>query len=259
MWIGKTSRGALRADPRWLVSLHSRSGTPTTSRYPRVRLGELVVERGERLEPMRWPDFRFCYLSLQHIQSQSGLLEGFAPVTGGEVRSQCRVFRPDDVLYGRLRPYLNKVYLAEPPVHTGICSAEFLVLVPDTARVRPLFLRALLSSGEVQGEVAKMQLGSALPRLHLKDLLAMRLPLPPLDVQAEIEASLRAARRSLQHHQAAAAHIPVATRASLEHTLRTGAPLSVSPTPPRAAPDWPDALPDDHRPGVRRRGRPRRG
>ena len=39
------------------------------------------------------------------------------------MRSSAEYFRPGDVLYGRLRPYLNKVFLAD---FTGLCSGEFI-------------------------------------------------------------------------------------------------------------------------------------
>ena len=90
-------------------------------------------------------------------------------------------------MYGRLRPYLNKVFLACREVPEGICSGEFYVLVPETGLVLPHFARALLASKYVQGVVAGLLTGSALPRLQLEDLLAIEVPLPPIAQQKFIE------------------------------------------------------------------------
>ncbi|QLH38562.1 MAG: hypothetical protein HWD60_05810 [Defluviicoccus sp.] len=47
-----------------------------------------------------------------------------------ELKSLSSVFKAGDILYGRLRPYLNKVFR---PEFDGLCSAEFIVLVPNKA------------------------------------------------------------------------------------------------------------------------------
>ena len=45
--------------------------------------------------------------------------------SANDVRSSSAYFAPGDVLYGRLRPYLNKVYR---PSFRGLASGEFIVL-----------------------------------------------------------------------------------------------------------------------------------
>ena len=66
------------------------------------------------------------YLGLAGVESQTGELSGVQE----EVAGQAFAYEKDDILYGRLRPYLNKVLLAESD---GICSTEFHVMkVIDT-------------------------------------------------------------------------------------------------------------------------------
>ena len=62
------------------------------------------------------------YVGLQHIEPQSMKLLGHG--YAHETRSSSVWFSTGDVLYGKMRPYLNKVWVAE---FDGICSAEFLV------------------------------------------------------------------------------------------------------------------------------------
>ena len=58
------------------------------------------------------------------------------------MKSAANVFRGRDVLYGRLRPYLNKVY---QPDFNGMCSSEFIVM-PETSAVCGNFLKYRMNS-----------------------------------------------------------------------------------------------------------------
>ncbi|MCC6659582.1 MAG: restriction endonuclease subunit S [Phycisphaerales bacterium] len=202
MWCDTITHGTLVASARWKVEffepVDERLGS---SQYPQVPLGSLVVERGEALDPQSFPDHRFHYLSLENVESNTGDLVSYDPVTGTNVKSRSKVFREHDLLYGRLRPYLNKVFVSEAPVRTGICSGEFYVLTPDKRKVVPRFLREVLASRLVSSRTATRQTGSALPRLQLEDLLNVAVPLPPLHVQqriADLSQSLANARRVLR-------------------------------------------------------------
>ena len=58
------------------------------------------------------------------------------------MRSNTSAFQPGDVLYGKLRPYLDKAVLADEP---GVCTTELLVLRAK-ANVNARFLAAVLHS-----------------------------------------------------------------------------------------------------------------
>ena len=78
------------------------------------------------------------YLGLEHLAS--GRL---APIGGGlssNVRSTASAFQPGDVLYGKLRPYLDKAVLAK---EAGVCTTELLVLRAKED-VDPKFLAAVV-------------------------------------------------------------------------------------------------------------------
>ena len=64
------------------------------------------------------------YIGLEHIEAETMRLIGTAPAN--ELKSNASRFGPNDVLYGRLRPYLNKVFR---PDFEGICSPEFWYFV----------------------------------------------------------------------------------------------------------------------------------
>jgi type I restriction enzyme S subunit len=62
------------------------------------------------------------YIGMEHVEPETMRLVSTG--SAEEMKSNARLFRPGDVLYGRLRPYLNKVYR---PNFEGLCSAEFIV------------------------------------------------------------------------------------------------------------------------------------
>jgi restriction endonuclease S subunit len=75
------------------------------------------------------------YIGLENIESNTGKyipsLENMSP------ESVSKVFYKDNVLFGKLRPYLAKVYSSE---FGGICSGEFLVLKPKKEKMISRFI-----------------------------------------------------------------------------------------------------------------------
>ena len=71
------------------------------------------------------------YVGLEHIESKSGKFVGtLKPTT---VKSSTFHFTEKHVLYGRLRPYLNKVFL---PFFEGHCSTEIFPISVTTRILR---------------------------------------------------------------------------------------------------------------------------
>ena len=248
----------LAASDRWKAELFFESDVADLgTAHDIVQIGDLLSVRKEALDPQAYSDHLFNYVGLEHVASRTGDLVGFAPRLGADVRSRSKVFYADDILYGRLRANLNKVYLAEPPVAEGICSGEFYVLVPDRDAVVPRFLRAALASEFVQAHVGRFQGGSALPRLPLDDLLGLSVPVPPLEEQERIARALH--DLDVQRRQLAfeVTLLPEVASASLVGALESGEPFAVGDLPNWEPPLAADGLPDDYVPKVRGRGRPR--
>jgi len=88
-----------------------------------VKLSLLIAPSKEKVEPHTCPDAP--YLNLAHIESHTNRI--FSHGRAAEVKSTKTVFHPGDVLYGKLRPYLNKVAV---PDFGGICSTDILVFRP---------------------------------------------------------------------------------------------------------------------------------
>jgi len=201
MWTQKTSFTALCERSCWKVEFFcGESAIETSTQFPLIELKEILSERSEFITPQDYPEKYFQYIGLENIQSQTGDLIDLKEKSGKEIRSRSKIFHSGDILYGRLRPYLNKVYLVEDKILEGICSTEIFVLIAKADKVLPHYLRAILASSYVYQYACRWQTGAALPRLQLSDLLSIKVPLPPLEVQAEFEEFLieeNAYRRNL--------------------------------------------------------------
>lgn len=98
------------------------------------------------------------YVGLEHIRSGEFLRSGEG--LGSEVQSSKFAFKKGDVLYGKLRPYLDKAILADCD---GICTTELLVLRPKS-NVDPRFLVCALHSGSFREHAMSGVTGSQHPR-----------------------------------------------------------------------------------------------
>ena len=86
-----------------------------------VRLSDLCELVAEPVKPGERPDA--LYIGLEHLAS--GRLVRIGEGQASEMRSTTSAFKPGDVLYGKLRPYLDKAVLADT---AGVCTTELLVL-----------------------------------------------------------------------------------------------------------------------------------
>ena len=125
------------------------------------------------------------YLSLAHVQSHTGELTDATGTASGN----CFTYQVDNVLFARLRPYLNKVHRAEM---NGCCSTEFHVLrVKDRETLLPEYLAAVLRSRLVLAQTVHMMTGNTHPRLTNDDVANLTIPIPAPEVQGIIAAEVR--------------------------------------------------------------------
>jgi type I restriction enzyme S subunit len=149
-----------------------------------AKLRDIVSPSKKKIEPCERPNAP--YLSLEHIESETARIVGRG--TGADVESTKAVFHAGDVLYGKLRPYLNKVCI---PEFDGICSTDILVFSkPRLADNR--FLMRFLMQQEVVAYANHNSTGIQLPRISFDKLGEFSIRLPPLFEQHRIVAKVEA-------------------------------------------------------------------
>jgi type I restriction enzyme S subunit len=91
-------------------------------------------------------------------------------------------FESGDVLYGKLRPYLDKVLVADMP---GFCTTEIVPIRPKKG-LDPRWLRICLKRPEFVSKVTQLSYGTKMPRLGTVDAKASVHPVPPFQEQQRI-------------------------------------------------------------------------
>lgn len=119
------------------------------------------------------------YLGLEHIVSWTSkrIVDEDAKADGVVTR-----FQPNDVLFGKLRPYLAKVYLAD---FEGGASTEALIL-RSGSEVVPAFLKYYLVSDLLIDVINSSTYGSKMPRASWNFIGRLPMILPNTDIQIEI-------------------------------------------------------------------------
>jgi type I restriction enzyme S subunit len=118
------------------------------------------------------------YVGMEHVVPQTGELVELDDTTPD---GTANVFSANDVLFGKLRPYLGK---ALRPDFDGICSTEFLVLRPREFTRE--FLLYVLLSDEFISTVDSSTYGARMPRANWDFIRDIRVPVPPLDIQETV-------------------------------------------------------------------------
>lgn len=101
-------------------------------------------------------------------------------------QSQKNRFSPHDVIYGKLRPYLDKVLIAD---ESGVCTTE-MVPVRGYSGLEPAYLRLFLKSPFFIELADNSTHGMNLPRLGTDKARAAPIALPPLAEQRRIVAKV---------------------------------------------------------------------
>jgi type I restriction enzyme, S subunit len=114
------------------------------------------------------------YVALEHMESWTGRLSVATRDT--EFDSQVKRFEQGDILFGKLRPYLAKVYR---PNYCGVCVSEFLVLRSNQSEVLPEFLERKLRSSGVIGLVYSSAFGAKMPRAEWSFIGNIPIAFPP--------------------------------------------------------------------------------
>jgi type I restriction enzyme S subunit len=158
------------------------------SGWPLVQLAEVV-----KIDRQTGKHSGLPYVGLEDIQAGTGRLS--ATLQPRTVKSQTFRFGLEHVLYGRLRPYLNKFAL---PTFAGHCSTEIFPLLPSPRLTRE-FLAYWLSSSRICNEINETCHGARMPRADMDEVLTFKIPLPPLDEQKRIVARLNGLQSQLEN------------------------------------------------------------
>ena len=149
-------------------------------------LGNLFLyDAGTKQEPATLNQDRWL-LELEDVEKDTGRLLARMQVSGRESKSTKSEFRVGDILYGKLRPYLNKVLVADEPGYSTTEIVAFRPYLPLCSEYCALALRR----PDFVAYVTRLGQGTKMPRLRTEDAIIAPFPLPPLAEQRRIVAKV---------------------------------------------------------------------
>ena len=151
--------------------------------------------------PAHWEVRKLKYLTTQVTTPSSSTnkigLENIESGTGEYIQTETIFegngieYKLGDILYGKLRPYLRKVYLAKDD---GNAIGDFYVLRPNT-EITPIYLQHILLSQQLTDVINSSTYGAKMPRVSIDFMGSLYLPLPPFNEQEHISSTI--ARNSI--------------------------------------------------------------
>ena len=124
---------------------------------------------------------RVWLLNLDMVEAQTGRIIDYLYVDKAEVGTSTCCFDEGNVLYSKLRPYLNKVVV---PTKKGYCTTELVPLRPNV-KLNRQFLAFLLRSDSFVSFINEKVAGAKMPRVSMNVFREFECILPPIDLQDE--------------------------------------------------------------------------
>lgn len=131
-------------------------------------------------------------LNLDMIESNTGkVIEKVYEISDNTLSVQ--PFDEDNVLFSKLRPYLNKVVV---PDEYGLATTELVPLRPNQEVLNKVFLSYLLRSQQFVTFANKISGGTKMPRMLLAELRNFKCILPPMSEQLKFVSIAKQADKS---------------------------------------------------------------
>ena len=119
-------------------------------------------------------------LNLDMVEAQTGRIIDYLYVSENEVGNSTCTFDTSNVLYSKLRPYLNKVVI---PDRCGYATSEMIPLKPNPSKIERTYLAFMLRSDEFVKMINEKVAGAKMPRVSMSDFRDFNVPVPPMELQ----------------------------------------------------------------------------
>lgn len=114
------------------------------------------------------------------IEPNTGFLKGWRTIQEDSAISAKYLFTEGDILYSKIRPYLNKVSIAD---FTGLCSSEIYPLTAKKEIANTYYIAYLLRSSIFLQYSELNSTGANIPRINKSNIEKFEFKLPDLNIQ----------------------------------------------------------------------------
>jgi len=196
------------------VQLRAAFTHAVAARWPKCKLGAVLRLRKEVVHPRDNPSGPAVFVGLEHVHSLTGERTGSLPVEMSELTGRKPRFYTGDIVYGYLRPYLNKLWVAE---FDGLCSVDQYVYEVNREKADTDFVAWFMRS-PVYLERAPIDASPGqLPRIRTEEVASVEINLPPVSQQRALVAQIQkeftettALKQTLSARLTALDHLPAA-------------------------------------------------
>ena len=140
---------------------------------------EIASPKSNRINPKNAGGGDLC-IELEHVDQGSGTLNGSTLTTPGS--SLKNIFYEGDILFGKLRSYLRKYWLAD---RSGVCSTEFWVFTANVGRAIPQFIFQAVQTDSFI-DCTSESYGTHMPRSDWKVVKSFLVATPSINEQTAI-------------------------------------------------------------------------
>lgn len=134
-------------------------------------------------------DGKYWLLNLDMVIPNTGEIIEKCYFDYDEIGNSTIIFNTDNVLYSKLRPYLNKVVI---PNDIGYGTSELVPLKPHKDLLNKVFFASLLRSSYFVKYISGKVAGAKMPRVAMGEFRAFAVILPPLALQQEFADKIEA-------------------------------------------------------------------
>ena len=134
-------------------------------------------------------DGKYWLLNLDMVVSNTGEILEKRYYELPEIGNSTIKFNADNILYSKLRPYLNKVVI---PEGIGYATSELIPLYPNNSFLNKVFLASLLRSAVFVLYISSKVAGAKMPRVSMGDFWTFPIILPPLFLQHSFASKVEA-------------------------------------------------------------------
>ncbi len=144
-------------------------------------LNEIIEIFKKKFNPKKNSANQIC-IELEHISSETGKLLGY--INSNNQSSIKNIFKENQIIYGKLRPYLRKFWFTK---FNGVCSSEFWVFNGKQTDNKYLYF---FIQTEKFNQISNISCGSKMPRADWNYMSLFKFFIPSLPEQQKIASFL---------------------------------------------------------------------
>jgi type I restriction enzyme S subunit len=149
---------------------------PQASGWETRTLGELLNRYNEIIHPGDRKSGEAVFVGLEHIEPHTGRRIGAGKVEFASMTGRKPTFKRGHIVYGYLRPYLNKVWVAD---FDGCSSVDQFAFDVNPELADTTFVAAFMRSATFLRRAQGVTTTGQLPRISIDEIAAVKIDLPP--------------------------------------------------------------------------------